>query len=130
MMLPPPSRRLAVKPRSLKLLDDIRVACDHIVETIATASLAEYLSNYHVRNDIECERTRLGEATNLLLKEDPTTESRISSVPNIVGMRHHLVHGYERIENEVVWETARDDIPRLHLEVAALIEEHISRIPS
>lgn len=119
-----------MKPRSFKLLDDIRVACDHIVETIATAPLAEYLSNYHLRNDIERELTRLGEATILLLKEDPSYETRISSVPNIVGMRHHLVHGYEHIKNEVVWETARNHIPQLRREDVALIEEHVSRLPS
>jgi len=129
MAPPPPSRHLAVKPRSLKLLEDIRVACDHIVETMAGLSLPQYVANYHLRNDIERELTRLGEAAMLLLKEDPSYATRISRASNIVGMRHRLVRGYDHVDDEILWETACDHIPRLRREVAALIEEQLSRIP-
>ena len=36
----------------------------------------------------------------------------------IVGMRHKVVHDYMGIDEDVVWRTARDEVPRLrtHLE--------------
>jgi|CXWL01.1.fsa_nt_gi uncharacterized protein with HEPN domain len=33
--------------------------------------------------------------------------------PAIIGMRHRVVHDYLHVSNDVVWETAIEDIPRL-----------------
>lgn len=32
---------------------------------------------------------------------------------DIVGMRQWLVHGYERVENDIIWNTIHDDMPPL-----------------
>jgi uncharacterized protein with HEPN domain len=39
----------------------------------------------------------------------------------IVGMRHHLVHGYDTIALDVLWETVQQDLPRLIAEVDAAL---------
>ena len=31
----------------------------------------------------------------------------------IVGMRHHLVHNFHRIDNDILWEAVQDDMPIL-----------------
>jgi uncharacterized protein with HEPN domain len=36
-----------------------------------------------------------------------------SAWSEIIGMRHQLVHGYDRIDFDVVWDTATEDIPHL-----------------
>jgi uncharacterized protein with HEPN domain len=33
--------------------------------------------------------------------------------PEMIGMRHRLVHGYFEIELERVWRTVREDLPKL-----------------
>lgn len=33
--------------------------------------------------------------------------------PNILGMRNVLVHGYFEIDTDIVWDTARRDVPAL-----------------
>ncbi len=32
---------------------------------------------------------------------------------DIIGMRHRLVHGYDEIDLDVVWEVLQDDLPAL-----------------
>ena len=33
--------------------------------------------------------------------------------PRVVGMRHRLVHGYDKIDYDLVWSTANEDLPSL-----------------
>lgn len=48
------------------------------------------------------------------------TRSEIPEIPwtEIVGMRHRLVHAYFDIDLDILWQTIREDIPRL-IEVLA-----------
>jgi uncharacterized protein with HEPN domain len=34
-------------------------------------------------------------------------------VKQIIGMRNWIVHGYERIDQEVIWKTTSEDLPVL-----------------
>lgn len=40
----------------------------------------------------------------------------------MIGMRHHLTHGYVSTDDEVVWNTIQDDIPRLLAELRAILK--------
>jgi uncharacterized protein with HEPN domain len=42
--------------------------------------------------------------------------------PEVVGMRNHLIHSYFDIDNDRVWDTATEDLPRLR----AIIERYLS----
>jgi uncharacterized protein with HEPN domain len=54
----------------------------------------------------------VGEAANRLSIED---QSRYPSIPwrEIVGMRNRLVHGYDAIDLDVLWDTVQVDLPQL-----------------
>jgi uncharacterized protein with HEPN domain len=54
----------------------------------------------------------VGEAANRLSSED---QSRYPSIPwkAIVGMRNRLVHGYDAIDLDVLWDTVKVDLPQL-----------------
>ncbi|MGH7882305.1 MAG: HepT-like ribonuclease domain-containing protein [Candidatus Dormibacteraceae bacterium] len=51
------------------------------------------------------------------------------SIPwlQIVGMRHRLVHGYDRMDIEVLVETVNRDLPRLIEQIDKLLEESASQ---
>lgn len=61
----------------------------------------------------------IGEAANGTAE---TTRQRFPNVPwkQIIGMRHRLVHAYFDINLDILWRTARDELPMLiaHLESA------------
>ena len=60
----------------------------------------------------------IGEAASRLSTELRQTHSMVPWA-EIVGMRHRLVHGYDAIDFDIVWQTLQVDLPPL---VAALEE--------
>lgn len=40
----------------------------------------------------------------------------------IIGMRHKVVHDYMGIDDDVVWRTAREEVPRLSTLLAQLVK--------
>ena len=41
---------------------------------------------------------------------------------NIIKMRHVLVHGYATVLPELLWQTALEDVPKLKLQIEALLD--------
>jgi uncharacterized protein with HEPN domain len=64
----------------------------------------------------------IGEAANRL---SPDARARLSDVPwrRIIGMRHHLVHGYRTILPDVVVKTIRESIPSLIASLRRALED-------
>ena len=54
----------------------------------------------------------IGEAANRVSSEFEKSHPDIP-LPAIAGMRHKIVHDYWDIDEDVVWETATNDIPEL-----------------
>lgn len=52
-----------------------------------------------------------------------TTQQFYSQIPwqDIIGMRHRLVHGYDEIDLDVVWEVIQQDLPPLIEELKRII---------
>ncbi|MFH1466797.1 MAG: DUF86 domain-containing protein [Pseudomonadota bacterium] len=51
------------------------------------------------------------------------TRDRHPEIPwrDIVGMRHRLIHGYAAIDLDLVWKTAREEVPALEAMLVALL---------
>lgn len=65
----------------------------------------------------------VGEAATRMPPED---RARYPKIPwtQIVGMRNRLIHGYDAVDLDVVWEIISQDVPRLILALeAALMAE-------
>lgn len=56
-----------------------------------------------------------------LAKEElsDSAKAAIKTIPwhQLYGMRNHIVHGYSGINLRIVWDTVREDIPRLRDEL-------------
>ena len=65
----------------------------------------------------------IGEAANNIKKYHPDFVTQHPEVPFNFAyeMRNALVHGYFRIDFEVVWKTIHTDLPELRRQVALLI---------
>lgn len=106
---------------------------DHIRlrHMLDAAKEAIKLSSGKNRYDIENERllnlglVRLievtGEAANRVSAEG---RSKYHNIPwnQIIGMRNRLIHGYENIDFDVLYQTVVEDLPQLVLEIENILK--------
>lgn len=112
-----------MKRRAVKLLEDVQKAALSIQTFTAGKTETEYLASEMLRAAVEREFQIVGEALRLLRDEDTALLNRISHHSRIIGFRHMLVHGYDLIEDEDVWQTVVSDLPVLLAEIHALLAE-------
>jgi uncharacterized protein with HEPN domain len=103
------------------LLEDIRHSAALIQKFAAGRSLPDYSSDEMLRSAVERQFIIIGEALSRLEKLDPVLASQILDCHKIIGFRNVLVHGYETIDDAIVWKTIQDDLPNLQKEVETLL---------
>ena len=62
----------------------------------------------------------IGEATNRILKID--SEIAIADSRRIVDLRNLVIHGYDQVDNVIIWGLVSKDIPLLQKQVGKLLE--------
>ena len=104
-------------------LVSIRQMCDHAAEAIQ-------LAHGRTRHDLDADRlfalalTRLleilGEAAG---RVSITTRNRIPGVAwsSIVGLRNHLIHGYDQVDFDILWKIVDHDLAPLVVELDAIL---------
>ncbi len=105
------------------LLEDIRLAAREIQHFASGRSLADYQTDRMLRAAVERWFIVIGEALTRLERLDTAWAARITDFRKIVGFRNILVHGYEVIDDEIVWKTLKDYVPILLGEVEGQIAE-------
>jgi uncharacterized protein with HEPN domain len=105
----------------LKYLLDIQIAIDSINEYLGNQrNFQEYRSNKLLRRGVERELEIIGEATNRILKLDATI--RISEARRIVDLRNWVIHGYDTVDDVIIWGIISRDIPKLKIQVDILLD--------
>ena len=72
-----------------------------------------------LRRAIEREFEIIGEAMNRISKVDP--DISISSSRQIISMRNRVIHGYDAVDDEIVWGTIQRHLPLLKSEIQELL---------
>lgn len=96
-----------------KRLHDALRACQWILQFTAGMDFPGYRSSYLVRSAVERQLEILGEALNLARQGFPELENTLPSIRQIVGTRHRLIHGYDSVDDEIVWDVVVNKIPDL-----------------
>ena len=62
----------------------------------------------------------IGEAATRVSKEG---RAKYPGIPwdDIVGMRNKLIHGYDTVDLDILWDTVTDDLPRLIEELQKIV---------
>lgn len=83
-------------------------------------SLEEFQNNSMLVEATVFNLMQIGE----LAKEElsDSTKAAIQSIPwhQLYGMRNRIVHGYSGINLKIVWDTVREDIPKLRDELQSI----------
>lgn len=78
-----------------------------------------YQQNKMLRRAVEREFEIIGEAMNLILKIDP--DFPVRNGRRIVDLRNLIIHGYDKVDNVIIWGIISRDLPLLKIEVEKLI---------
>jgi len=108
---------------SKKILEDIRLAGAHILDFTAGATFDDYIDNKMLRFAVERQFEIIGEALNRLSRIDQDTVSKITRSQRIISFRNILIHGYDIVDNTVVWDVIQQDLPNLEKQVQGLLAE-------
>ena len=73
-----------------------------------------------LRRAVEREFEIIGEAMSRIDKINP--EITISSKRQIISMRNRVIHGYDKIDNEIIWGTIVRHLLSLKKEIAELLK--------
>jgi uncharacterized protein with HEPN domain len=104
-----------------KFLFDIHESIDSIEKYLGNKrDFNIYLTNKMLRRAVEREFEIIGEAMSRIEKLDPTLN--ISAKKLIISMRNRVIHGYDKIDNEIIWGTIIRHLPTLKTEIENLLK--------
>lgn len=86
-------------------------------ETIVT-----FRSNRMFR--LACERLWeiIGESLNAASRSEPDLRDRFPEIGQVIGLRNRIIHGYDQIDDQVVWDSIQTDLPILITRLEEVLE--------
>ena len=108
------------RERDLAKCEDMRLHAERAQRFLGARTLAEFQADEMLQAAVIRSVEVIGEAARLVSEE---TRRRAPEVPwaLIVGMRNILMHNYGAVDLEKVYSVARDHVPVLLSQLAALI---------
>ena len=94
------------------LLDALR-ACEAIVDFTQNRTFTEYTKDLMLRSAVERQFEILGEAFSQLDAHAPEYRDRNPAMNQIIGMRNRIIHGYDTVDDAIVWDAIANHIPSL-----------------
>jgi uncharacterized protein with HEPN domain len=110
-----------------KYLFDILEAVNLITEFCAEESYERYAISAFLRSAVERQFITAGEALSQLAKIDALTFERVPDCRQVISFRNQLVHGYQSIDDLVVWGVVTTELVGLRQAVEKLLEEGETR---
>jgi len=108
---------------SAKLLQDILDAGRAVRQFVANHTLAEYRENLMLRSAVERQLEIVGEAMNRLDRADPDMLQRLEGHGRIIAFRNIIAHGYDVLDQAIVWQVITDYLPSLLNQTEQLLQE-------
>jgi len=81
---------------------------------------ADYLLDLKTKRAVERNIEIIGEAINRILKKDK--DFNIDNAQKIIGTRNRIVHGYDKISDDLIWSIVINNLPKLKEEVQDLLK--------
>ena len=94
---------------------------EEFLRRIEEKDFLEYERNKQLRRAVERELEIIGEAVNHLLALDESIA--IDKARRIVDLRNFVIHGYDKVDNVIIWGVISRDLPKLKQQVDKLMEE-------
>ncbi len=106
-----------------QLLLDVLLSCRAIGRYTAGHDFTAYESNEMVQDAVERRLGIIGEALNRTALLEPNLTERIPELRQIVGLRNRVMHGYDAVDDEIVWDIVKNKLPSLDAQVAMILQK-------
>ena len=105
-----------------KRLHDIRLAAEALDRFTHGKTVETLKDDEILLAAIERKLEIIGEAFVQLRNEDPALAEKFPELRQIIGMRNRLVHGYDQLDADVLWDATISHVPKLLKQVEAQLE--------
>lgn len=106
-----------------KYLYDIVNCCEFVLEMTKGKTVEDYKHDRIFRSALERELQIIGEAMLQLDNISPQTADRIAEHRRIIGFRHAIVHGYDSLDPDTVWNVVETKVSILLEQAKALLKQ-------
>jgi len=98
------------------ILDSAKLAVSYIVDK----TKADFLSDIQCQDAINYRLMIIGEAAN---RVSETTRQTLSNLPwrKMIGMRNVVVHEYDDVNLNIIWDTLHYDLPSVIVELEEVV---------
>lgn len=100
-------------PEVAKRLLEAHAACVAIRHFVAGTDAAGFATNALIRSAVERQFEIVGEALGRAAREEPALTDLLPEIPRIVGLRNRLIHGYDSVDDQLVWDIVQTKLPGL-----------------
>lgn len=102
------------------------MSCNRLMRLTATTIgnqkfVNEYISEIKTKRAIERNLEIIREAVNRILKKDK--KFKLDNAEKIIGTRNRIIHGYDKISDDLIWSIVINHLPKLKEEVAGLLND-------
>ena len=112
-----------MRPESLKLLIDILDATSEIREFTHGYDLTQYRKDSKCRAAVERKFEIIGEACTRIRDNDPNTFEKIDYGHQIIGLRNRVIHGYDNVDDAILWDVVSSKLNPFVTQVTTLANE-------
>ncbi len=105
-----------------KYLNDVLISIDRIKGYIADIEFEQYKKDDGLKDAVERRLSIIGEALFQIYRTGE--ELKVSYNRNIIALRHILVHDYDIVEDEVIWDIITIHLSILKKEVEIILEDN------
>jgi len=113
-----------MRPEVAKRLVDAHAACVAVISFTAGLTFDAFSASLLLRSAVERQFEIIGEALGRAARDDASIEKTVPELPRVVGLRNRLIHGYDNVDDQILWDLVQNKIPSLAAKLAALLREN------
>ncbi len=106
-----------------KRIHDAYQAVCLIESFVSGKTFQDYEKDALLRSAVERQLEIVGESLSKLDRQSPQIAAQIQELPRIVGLRNRLIHGYDAVDERLVWDIIMTKMPPLKAILKGMLPE-------
>src|SRR5690606_95738 len=108
--------------RAPKRLRDVVEAANEILSYTEGKTFDDYVNDRGLRLMVERLFEIVGEAMNQAVTDEPEFQDEIPEARRVVGMRNRIIHGYDVVRHDIVWDSVQNQVRPLRDRIMTVLE--------